>query len=325
MAEGLEVLALRLDVLRCRTTYLTTLKSWLTSAGLNGRLLSRGSVNILVVEGTVDGINKLLAHYAQDPIDLNQKGEMVKDIYFDLLGRKSREGSAKLQGFMDMQNDAMMEKLFVTEWGADPAWLAEAQGTDRSKRFLTWRDEQKLLRKKNRQQAAQERDAKKTQAREAKRLQEDKQAAVDPAEAKDDALDAAVEAKLDAAEENEIEEGEVASAAADKPQAMKPQAPKQPKKPQHQHQQPKKPQHQHQEPKKPQHQHQQPKKPQQHKKPQHQQQNRHPKNGPPSAPKKRNLDPWADPSDAAVQPNPMAGAQKRPVHKKPQRKRPKHS
>ncbi|KDO31347.1 hypothetical protein SPRG_03964 [Saprolegnia parasitica CBS 223.65] len=173
-AEGLEVLALRLDQVKARAKYVATLKTWCKELSVHGRLLTRGSLHLLLLEGSASGLDALIARYASEPIDENAAGEMIKDSMFDVLGRQPRTGDAVFQNFVDLQvlNDAMMDKLFVQDWGADAAWIAEARTTDRSKRFIARRDAAKLKRKLERQKLAQERDAKKAAAREAKKLEE---------------------------------------------------------------------------------------------------------------------------------------------------------
>ncbi|EQC31703.1 hypothetical protein SDRG_10496 [Saprolegnia diclina VS20] len=173
-AEGLEVLALRLDQVKARAKYVASLKTWCKELSVHGRLLTRGSLHLVLLEGSASGLDALIARYASEPIDENAAGEMVKDSMFDVLGRQPRTGDATFQGFVDLQvlNDAMMDKLFVQDWGADAAWIAEARTTDRSKRFIARRDAAKLKRKQERQKLAQERDAKKAAKREAKKLEE---------------------------------------------------------------------------------------------------------------------------------------------------------
>ncbi|OQR89944.1 hypothetical protein THRCLA_09502 [Thraustotheca clavata] len=176
MADGREVLVLRLDTLRSREPYVATLKKWLQGLELHGRLVTRGSLELLVVHGSTNGVDTLLKRYETDPIQLNPKNEMARDTFYDILGRKPLSGEVKFQGFLEMQmlNDALVQKLVVDDWEADVAWIDEAKKTERSKRFLVWKEARKQQLKRERQAAAQERDAKKAQAREAKRLEQSK-------------------------------------------------------------------------------------------------------------------------------------------------------
>jgi len=56
----------------------------------------------------------------------------------------------------------MLNKLLLQEYGIPVEWLETIRSTDRTKRFLEWKENAKLARKQGRKRKAQERDAKKS-------------------------------------------------------------------------------------------------------------------------------------------------------------------
>ncbi|KAF0697069.1 Aste57867_12216 [Aphanomyces stellatus] len=166
----MELLVLRLDHLKARSAYTTTLKTWLQESKLNGRLVSRGNLHVLVMEGPSAGIDTIAGQFETEPIDTNARDERCVDRFYDIVGREARETAKLKSGFTDMQllNDAMLEKLVIDEWGVPRDWLDAARLTDRTKRFLAWKDEAKLARKQGRRRTAQVRDETKLKKREEK-------------------------------------------------------------------------------------------------------------------------------------------------------------
>ncbi|ETV95621.1 hypothetical protein H310_11049 [Aphanomyces invadans] len=167
----MDVVALRLDHLKARGTYVATLKTWFQEAHLNGRLVSRGDLHLLIAEGPSEGIDTLMARFETEPIDTNARDERCIDKFYDVIGRESRVTALIKPGFTDMQllNDTMLEKLVLDEWGVPKEWLSSARATPRSKRFLAWKEQAKNARKQERRRTAQVRDVGKQKQREAKR------------------------------------------------------------------------------------------------------------------------------------------------------------
>ncbi|RHY16242.1 hypothetical protein DYB37_004552 [Aphanomyces astaci] len=137
----MDVLALRLDHLKARGTYVATIKTWLQETQVNGRLVSRGDLHLFVAEGPTEAIDALLVQFETEPVDTNARGE----------------------------NDTMLEKLVLEEWGVPKDWLTTARSTPRTKRFLAWKEQAKVARKQGRRRTAQVRDETKQKQREAKR------------------------------------------------------------------------------------------------------------------------------------------------------------
>ena len=67
----MEVTVIRLDHLKCRTTYVKILKQWLEALSLHARLISKGNLHVLVVQGDTKHVDQLLIQYTTQPIDTN--------------------------------------------------------------------------------------------------------------------------------------------------------------------------------------------------------------------------------------------------------------
>ncbi|KAH9111446.1 hypothetical protein LEN26_009211 [Aphanomyces euteiches] len=175
-SDAMEVVVLRLDHLKDRPSYVSTLRTWIQETKLNGRLVSRSNLHLVVVEGASEAIDKLLNKFETEPIDTNARNERCIDRFYDVVGRETREVAKLKPGFTDMQllNDAMMESLIVKEWGMPKDWLESARATERTKRFAAWKEQAKLARKQNRRRTAQERDETKQKNQSAKRQKVDK-------------------------------------------------------------------------------------------------------------------------------------------------------
>ncbi|ETV81249.1 hypothetical protein H257_05812 [Aphanomyces astaci] len=167
----MDVLALRLDHLKARGTYVATIKTWLQETQVNGRLVSRGDLHLFVAEGPTEAIDALLIQFETEPVDTNARGERCIDKFYDVVGREPRESALLKPGFTDMHllNDTMLEKLVLEEWGVPKDWLTTARSTSRTKRFLAWKEQAKVARKQGRRRTAQVRDETKQKQREAKR------------------------------------------------------------------------------------------------------------------------------------------------------------
>uniref|UniRef100_K3WW67 Uncharacterized protein n=1 Tax=Globisporangium ultimum (strain ATCC 200006 / CBS 805.95 / DAOM BR144) TaxID=431595 RepID=K3WW67_GLOUD len=157
----MEVLLIRIDLLRDRKQYTSILKTWLQELEIaNGRFITMGEVHLLFIAAESAKIDKLLEYYTSKEIDSNSQGELCVDKFIDIVGRKSIEGSG-CKGFLEMNilNKHLLEKVLVHEWHGDLAWLELALSTPRTKALLAWREAAKAARKDRRKKSAQDRDA----------------------------------------------------------------------------------------------------------------------------------------------------------------------
>lgn len=80
----MELLLLRLDVLRDRQRYVETLRAWLQELGItSGRLITCGDVRLLFVAAESAQIASLLEFFASKAIDTNSRDEVPR--FFFLL------------------------------------------------------------------------------------------------------------------------------------------------------------------------------------------------------------------------------------------------
>lgn len=71
----MQLLVVRVDLLRDRRTYVAMLKSWLSELAIGGaRLATTSSLHLLVVVASPPQVAQLLAFFAERPIDTDAKG-----------------------------------------------------------------------------------------------------------------------------------------------------------------------------------------------------------------------------------------------------------
>ncbi|GLE03492.1 hypothetical protein PINS_up012394 [Pythium insidiosum] len=155
----MEALLVRIDHFRDRKQYVDTLRAWITEIGIeHGRLVTMGEIHLLLVHATAKQNAELLEFYRTKTIDLNNRDEPCIDRFIDIVARQQIETEA-FKGFLEINllNAALLEKMMVSEWGCEKAWLDDAQSTPRSKALLKWREEAKAQRRDQRKRAAAER------------------------------------------------------------------------------------------------------------------------------------------------------------------------